>query len=102
MNSGDGYLGMYNETELNVDNLNLNNLTASNGTITTLSSTTGTITTLNTTTANVTSLIGDVWQGTSGTSSMRIGSSSDTSGVIYVYKTMAVLGDVTNTINSHI
>ena len=88
--TGFSFLGLTNLTQGNYDNLFVNNLTANTGTIIVLNSITGTITTLNSTTANITNLIGDIWQGTSTTSNMRVGSSSDTSGVISVYKTMAM------------
>jgi hypothetical protein len=80
------YLALYNLSQIEADILIVSDLTATTGTIYTLNSTTGTITTLNSTTANITNLIGDIWQGTSTTSDMRIGSASDTAGTITVYK----------------
>jgi len=80
------YLALYNLSQIEADILIVSDLTATTGTIYTLNSTTGTITTLNSTTANITNLIGDIWQGTSTTSDMRIGSASDTAGTITIYK----------------
>lgn len=97
------YLALYNLSQIEADILIVSDLTATTGTIYTLFSSTGTITTLNSTTGNITTHIGNIWQGTSTTSDMRIGSVADTGGVISVYKTMSLLKNLNiNTSNGAI